>query len=193
MDRLRAFESLLRRWNVKINLVSTKSLDDYWERHVSDSLGLIAVYGPSDRFPKVWLDLGSGAGFPIVPLAIAATSEGEQTRFFAIESDHRKAAFLREAARILDLPITVVAKRIEQVAPIAADVISARALAELATLLNLAERHCAERTTLRFLKGLGVHEELTRAAEVWQFNYQNRRHPLTDRGYILGIDGFVRS
>ena len=188
-ERFELFEALLRRWTKKINLVGGSTLETFWERHILDSLALWDEVGPVSR----WVDLGAGGGLPIIPVAIMALESNATTRFIAVESDQRKAVFLREVARETGVQLTVVAERIETTAALDADVISARALADIDTILSYAERHCAQNGRVVLLKGESVHGELTSAAKVWQINYQNQRHPLTDRGHILRIDHFARS
>ncbi|MCL4170695.1 UNVERIFIED_CONTAM: hypothetical protein GTU68_049362, partial [Idotea baltica] len=125
---LQAYAALLEKWNPKINLVSKSSLQDLWNRHILDSAQLFSLV----QHPhNTWADLGSGGGFPGLVIAIMALESGSPDQVILIESDTRKAAFLRTVIRELGLRASVINKRIEQVDPLDADVISARALADL--------------------------------------------------------------
>lgn len=133
-ERLDIYAGLLRKWQRSINLVGPRTIGDLWNRHFTDSAQLLPLI-PSAETPttRVLVDFGSGAGFPGLVLAILGAGE-----VHLIESDQRKATFLREVARATGTPVTVHAKRIEQVAPFPADVVSARALAPLNDLLGFA-------------------------------------------------------
>lgn len=158
--RLRAYLDLLRRWNARINLVADAPETVLWQRHVLDSLQLVPLLPPE---PAPLLDIGSGAGFPGLVLA---TATGQETHL--VESDRRKAAFLVEAARALDLPnVTVHAMRIEAMPPAGARVITARALAPLPILLAHASRHLTPGGVALFPKGRTAADELTVAAADW--------------------------
>lgn len=173
----------VRRWSPAINLVSKRELDRLWSRHVLDSLGLLELLPERG----LWLDLGSGGGFPILPLAIVSRETAPSLRFEAVESDQRKAVFLREAARKLDLPLTVTASRIEARRGPDPAIISARALASVARLLDLSLNWLEKGAPLALLKGDAAFVELTEASREWHIRYQAKRHPLTRKGYILII------
>jgi 16S rRNA (guanine527-N7)-methyltransferase len=153
--RLAQYVDLLRQWNARVNLVSRLSLDDAWRRHVLDSAQLFPLIPEKTR---VLVDLGSGAGFPGLVLAILGVPE-----VHLIESDARKCAFLREAARVTETSVSIHAQRIEAMAPLPADVITARALASLPDLLDLAVPFLQPHTMCVFLKGKNAAEELRQA------------------------------
>lgn len=158
--RLRAYLDLLRRWNARINLVADAPEAVLWQRHILDSLQLVPLLPPE---PAPLLDIGSGAGFPGLVLA---TATGQETHL--VESDRRKAAFLVEAARSLDLPnVQVHPMRIEAMPPAGARVITARALAPLPILLAHASRHLTPGGVALFPKGRTAADELTAAAADW--------------------------
>lgn len=159
LERLRTYVELLRRWQRAINLVGPATLADPWRRHVLDC-GQLWRFWPVGA--RRLVDLGSGAGLPGLILAILGAPETH-----LIESDRRKAAFLREAARACGVTVTVHAERAEAVPPLAADVVTARALAPLPQLLALAERHLAPGGVCLFPKGRGAAAELTLAGESW--------------------------
>ena len=129
-EKLKAFAELVRKWNPKINLVSKDSLNDLWSRHILDSVQIFElVPGPGK-----WVDLGSGGGFPGIVISIL-NQEERNFDVVMVESDQRKSAFLRTAIRELDLAAKVKTERIEELECLEADVLSARALADLTKLL----------------------------------------------------------
>jgi 16S rRNA (guanine527-N7)-methyltransferase len=175
---LECYEELLRRWQAKINLVAPATLDSIWVRHFADSAQVAAV-APDAR---VWADLGAGAGFPGLITALLLKKEpGAEVHL--IESDQRKAAFLRAVSRETGAPATVHAERIEQaLAPLAAklDAVSARALAPLAKLIDLARAPLEKGAKAVFLKGEEWRDELTAAERVGRFSVEtieSRTHP----------------
>jgi len=166
IGKLLAYESLLRQWQKTINLVAPSTLDDIWGRHFADSAQLLAL-APAGA--KRWLDLGSGAGFPGLVLAILLAERGGATMTL-IESDSRKAAFLREVARKTGAPVDILCERIEKSATqTKVDVITARALAPLPRLLDLAAPHFSDDTVGLFLKGREAQAEIDAALKRWDF------------------------
>lgn len=171
MARLEIYAGLLDRWTRRINLISAATLPDLWHRHFADSAQLIGLRPPSG----LWLDLGSGAGFPGLVVAILAPD----LRVRLVESDQRKCAFLRRVAEDTGTAIDIVPDRIETLPPQSAGVISARALAPLTQLLAHAEKHLAPGGIGLFPKGRTVHNEIAEAERKWRFAC--RVHPsLTD-------------
>lgn len=156
---LDAYATLLARWNERINLVSPRDLPRLWERHIDDAVQLLPLIPPGTRRIA---DLGSGAGLPGLILAML---NGLETHL--VERDQRKAAFLREAARITGAPATVHAADAATLPPLMADLVTARALAPLPVLLPLAARHLAPGGACLFPKGVTASAELTAAAEGW--------------------------
>ena len=182
--RLEAYAALLAQWNQRINLVSRDSLRDPWRRHFLDSAQLFS-YVPART--RSLVDLGSGAGFPGLVLAILGIPGIE-----LIESDARKCAFLREAARIADAPVAIHHARIEAVPSHEVDVVTARACAPLDRLLVMAQRFIAPHTICLFLKGERAEEELTAARRGWTM--LAARHPsrADPRGVILKLEQVAR-
>lgn len=162
--QLRHFTSLLEHWSRRVNLFARGDINDLWQRHVVDSAQLVALAQPHAR---TWLDLGSGAGFPGLVCAAICQAQGRSTSFTLIEADGRKVAFLREAARALDLDVAILNERIERVSLPAQDVISARALASLDALLDYAWPFCHSGTRLLCPKGSQADSELTLARRRW--------------------------
>jgi 16S rRNA (guanine(527)-N(7))-methyltransferase RsmG len=159
-EKLRAFVDLLLRWNRRINLVSAKSAEDVWRRHVSDSLQLLPLLPPGSTS---LLDIGSGAGFPGLVLAMATGSEVS-----LVEADKRKAAFLADASARLGLTaVKVHAERIEDAALPKARLLTARALAPLPELLRYAHTLLSPDGTALFPKGRAAERELEAASRDW--------------------------
>ncbi len=183
-ETLARFAALLRRWNRTVNLVSAKDEPLLWDRHIGDSLQLIPLMVPR---PSRAIDLGSGAGFPGLILAIATG-----VPFDLIEADKRKAAFLREAARITEAPVEVHAARIEATRIAPAPLITARALAPLPRLLSLAAPLLAPGGSCLFLKGANAQAELTHAATQWHMQVQRVPSRTTPGACILRISHLSR-
>ena len=158
LARLERYLAHLVKWQKAINLVGSKTLGDPWRRHMLDSAQLVPLLGR----PETVVDLGSGAGFP--GLVIAILTDIPVTM---IESDNRKATFIREAARVTETTVNVINDRAEDVPPQKADVVTARALAPLDRLLPWVHRHLREDGRAVLLKGRDVDEELTLAAKHW--------------------------
>ncbi|PWC52598.1 16S rRNA (guanine(527)-N(7))-methyltransferase RsmG [Azospirillum sp. TSO22-1] len=184
LERLTVYEALLRKWQKTINLVGPKTLDDAWSRHFLDSAQLYPLLPEST---KVLVDLGSGAGFPGLVLAILGVPE-----VHLIESDVRKGAFLREAARATGAAVTVHSKRIEAVQGLQADVLTARALAPLADLLDWGARFLTADGVALFLKGQNVEDELTDSTKYWKMRTERFDSVTDPSGSILRLSGIVR-
>jgi 16S rRNA (guanine527-N7)-methyltransferase len=165
LTRLDKFAALLADWQRRINLIAPSTLPHIWTRHIADSLQLL----PHAPGAKIWVDLGSGGGFPGVPVTCAlAQTPGAEVHL--VESNGKKAAFLREAVRITGAPATVYAERIEIFGESfggRADVVTARALAPLKSLCDQAFPFLAKGAIGLFLKGQDVEAELTGAAKYW--------------------------
>ncbi len=165
-ERLAIHANLLRKWNPKINLVSSDTLEALEARHIEDSAQVLSLAPENARS---WVDLGSGAGFPGLVVAALAAERKPALSVALIEADLRKATFLRTVAREAGLQVTVLAERIEEAAPQGADVVSARALAPLPKLLPLAARHMGEGGIGLFHKGARHAEETRAALALWRF------------------------
>lgn len=174
LERLHTLEALTRKWTARINLVSRNSSDDIWNRHIVDSAQIFDLAPPST---SSWLDLGSGAGYPGLVIAIVALERNPGLRVTLVESDLRKSAFLNTAIRELSLEARVLTARAEALAPQAADVVSARAMAPLSRLLGYAKRHLRDGGMAIFPKGATWQRELNDALETWRFSVQ--KHPST--------------
>jgi len=183
LGRLEVYAAELVKWQKTINLVAPSTLPDVWHRHFADSAQLVAlapvagsVTSPNSDavVPLTWIDLGSGAGFPGLVAAIMLAPTG-RWRVTLVESDSRKAAFLRHVARTVGVPVDNLCERAERAATRAnlayASVISARALAPLTQLLAWALPFAGPETVLLLPKGRDAATELQDAEKIWQFEY----------------------
>ncbi len=175
--KLRQFAALVARWSERINLVSRRDLPLLWERHVEDSLALVPHIPPET---KTAIDLGSGAGFPGLVLAIATGIP-----FTLIEADMRKAAFLSDAARALDAPVTVLCSRIEVARVAPAALVTARALAPLDKLLGMALPFLAPGGVCLFPKGRRYEAEFALAARHWRWEVERCKSACDAQASIL--------
>ena len=173
VEKLRLFQALVEKWSPHINLVAKSTLSDLWARHIEDS-AFLWQHAPSAR---IWADFGSGGGFPALVIAAIAQERAAETRIVLVESDLRKATFLREAARQMALSVDVRSERAETLAPLGADIISARALTALDGLCVLAERHLAPGGTCLFPKGEKFSDEVDAARRSWQFDLEAAENP----------------
>jgi 16S rRNA (guanine527-N7)-methyltransferase len=181
-ETLTRYEELIRKWNATIQLVSPSDLTSLRERHTKDSLNLTNVV-PKGGVQRL-VDLGSGGGLPGIIVAIVRP----ELQVRLIESDQRKAAFLRAAKRELSLAnLEVHAERIESVPPMAADVVTARALAPLAKLLGLAALHGKPETVYLFPKGLRWRDEVAEARDAWSFDLESLEREGEWSGPILKV------
>ena len=184
---LETYAALLDKWSRAINLVSRASLRDLWRRHMLDSAQLLPLLptGPAAR-RRVIVDLGSGAGFPGMVLAVLGAGE-----VHLVESDRRKAVFLREVARETRSDARIHDQRIEDMPPIAADVVTARACAPLRKLLKYAHEIPGPAPGMHpcclFLKGKRVDEELTEARKQWTMRLDTFPSRSDPSGTILRI------
>lgn len=179
--RLQIYADLLARWQARINLISPTTLPYIWQRHFMDSLQLRRLAPEA----AIWLDMGSGAGFPGLVLAIAMGDEpaGKTlTHVHLVESNSKKCAFLREVARETGVEVTIHNERIEVALPQffsegsrKLDIITARAVSSLSQLLDYSYLLLTSPTRALFLKGQDVEVELTEAAKCWNLSY--KLHP----------------
>jgi len=176
---LRRYVDLLVQWNRAVNLVSPRDIPVLWERHIADCLQLASVWR---RRPERAIDLGSGAGFPGLVLAIA-----HDVPFDVVEQDRGKAAFLREAARVTGAPVHVVAAKIENAALPPAPLVTARALAPLARLLVYAAPLLVPDGECLFLKGRGVEAEIAEATKAWTMDVAQIPSRTGGEGVVLRV------
>lgn len=183
LARLTVYSALLSKWQRRINLIGSGTLQDVWRRHILDSAQLHRLLPDRCRV----IDLGSGAGFPGLVLAIMGGCE-----VHLIESDGRKAVFLREVARQTATVVHIHHARIEKVAPVAAEVVTSRACAPLPQLLEYAEPFLKDGGVGLFLKGQNVDGELTEAHKMWMMSADKLPSASDRGGVILRLEGIRR-
>ncbi|MEO0937387.1 MAG: 16S rRNA (guanine(527)-N(7))-methyltransferase RsmG [Pseudomonadota bacterium] len=167
-DRLSAYVLLLQKWNPSINLVAKSQTDDLWHRHIWDS----AQIWPHIADTASHIDLGSGGGLPGLVLAILCKDHALHVQVSLVESDIRKAVFLRTVTRELGLNVRVHDKRHQFVPPARATSLTARALSSLTDLLGAAERHLVPEGVAVLPKGQSWREEVEAARASWTFNLE---------------------
>jgi 16S rRNA (guanine527-N7)-methyltransferase len=188
--RLDRYIALLLEWQAKTNLVAPSTLPNLWTRHVSDSLQLLSL-APS---AKVWMDLGSGGGFPGVVLA-CALAEAPGATVHLVERIAKKAAFLREAIRVTGASGTVhladIGDTVERFAG-TVDCVTARAVAPLHQLIGFAEPLVKRGAKALFLKGQDVEAELTEATRYWKIEPNLHSSRTGGQGWIVELDRIER-
>lgn len=183
--RLDAYVALLLEWQARINLISPATIPELWTRHVADSLQLL----PQAPDAKIWVDLGSGGGFPALPVA-CVLADRPGAHIHLVESNGKKASFLREAVRVTGVPATVHHERAENFGDSFAgpvDVVSARALAPLNTLCHQVLPFMARGATGLLLKGQDVDVELTDTAKYWNIKAEKVQSRTSPEGCILVV------
>jgi len=181
---LRRYVDLLLRWNRAVNLVGARDIPNLWQRHIADSLQLAELWR---HRPERAIDLGSGAGFPGLVLAIACN-----VPFDLVEQDQGKAAFLREAARVTGAPVNVVAANIETAALPPAPLVTARALAPLPRLLRFAAPLLLPGGDCLFLKGRDVDSEIFEAGKHWTMDIEQIPSRVAGDGVVLRVTNLKR-
>jgi 16S rRNA (guanine527-N7)-methyltransferase len=192
LQKLTLYQRVLEKWQARINLVGPDTLPDIWRRHFLDSAQLYPHLNG-----RVLFDLGSGAGFPGLVLALMATGVRHPLDVHLVESDGRKAAFIAEAARETGLArqVTIHATRIEKL-PLdrlpRADTVTARALASIEELLGYAVPLLAPGGVCVFLKGARAQAELTAARKSWTMEAASIRSVSDPSGTLLRLAGIAR-
>ena len=179
LARLQIYADLLVKWQAKINLVGPDTLADLWNRHMFDSAQIAPLIAPGNKV----VDFGSGAGFPGLVLACLDPT----LDVHLVESDQRKCAFLREVNRSAGCGVNVHNARIEKLEPLAADVVTSRALASLDKLLAFAEMHSLSTGIYLFLKGKRWSEELTEAEKTWKMRVLHHPSRTDPAGMVLEL------
>ena len=189
LKKLRSFMDHLVKWTGTINLIAPSTIGSAWDRHIIDSTQIFALI-PSDA--RALLDLGSGGGLPGIVIAIMATERRPDLAITLVESDQRKAAFLRSMIREFDLNAKVLVQRIETMSDLQADVVTARALAPLDVLLSFAHRLLHDQGTAIFLKGRSHAAEVEAARSHWTFDLTETVSRTDPDSRILHIESIRR-
>ena len=181
---LNVYVDILKKWNTTINLVSKESIKDVWDRHILDSAQLFNFV---THDVKKWLDIGSGAGFPGLVIAVLAKEKFPNLKVTLIESDKRKCVFLNEVVRELDLNVKTISERIEDCLPQDADVISARALTQLDKLLSYFIFHSKINCKGLFLKGKNTKNEIKSVKNIGMFQIKLSASKVDKAGYLIEV------
>lgn len=184
LEMLQRFVTLLEKWNPRINLVSKATLPDVWERHILDSAQLHPLIA-SDVTTVV--DIGTGGGFPGMVLAILMRDSHPDAILKMVESDRRKCAFLQTVLTELQIPAEIHIERVENLSPLAASLMTSRALASLDKLLGFASRHLGEGGRALFLKGANAEAEVNEALASWQFDLQKKASETSADAVVLEV------
>jgi 16S rRNA (guanine527-N7)-methyltransferase len=190
LRRLDLFAETLLAWNAKMNLISAGSVPHLWTRHIADSLQLLDL-APAAR---IWIDLGSGGGFPGLVIACALADTPGAT-VHLVESSTKKAAFLREAADVIGAPAVIHAERIEKFVEHfdgTADVVTARALSPLKSILDQSFSLLKTGALGLFPKGQSVDAELTDATKYWNINIDLAPSRTDSKGRIVVVHALAR-
>ncbi len=183
--RCQHYLALLLKWQARINLIGPATQQAALDRHLRDSIQLLGFFqaDPAERL----LDLGSGGGLPAIPLAIGFDHLGWSHQLTLVESDKRKSAFLRQAARDLGLSFRVISQRLEAMPPWTATTITARAFAPLPRLLQLSQGFVGPETRLLLLKGERWQDELAHAVLDYDFHWTAYQSSTHEAGVVLEI------
>lgn len=183
-ERLQAFEQLFLKWNRSINLAAPSTLDDVWRRHILDSAQLARIAPAATR----WVDLGSGGGFPGLVLGFLL-KERPGASIDLVESNRKKASFLQSVVGQFDLPARVLAKRIDDSYGLvsAPEIVTARALAALPALLDLAAPWLTKGARALFHKGRDYRAEVEESTHRWAFDLVEHSSMTDAEGVILEI------
>jgi 16S rRNA (guanine527-N7)-methyltransferase len=187
---LKVLVNLLIKWNKTINLVGKSTIADVWQRHIIDSA---QIWQHRPKTLNIWIDIGSGGGFPGLVLAILAKHQEPDAKFYLIESDVRKCAFLKNVSRETNLNTKIIADRIENIQDLQADVVSARALASVDVLCELSHKFLTDNAFCLFLKGKGCDKEVEKALVSWRFQSLKTKSISDDTGVILKVWNLERA
>jgi len=189
LDALKYFEDLVVLWNPAINLISNSSVSDLWIRHIIDSAQLFLFTLPDEG---LWLDVGSGGGFPGIVVSIIARELAPSLRVVLVESDNRKCVFLRTVIRELGLSVKVINDRIENVKLDDVVYLSARALRNLNSLLFILENNVSRETVCVFPKGRSYKKELVESQKNWKFDFNLIDSNTSEDSKVIVLKGLER-
>ena len=189
LDALKYFEDLVVLWNPAINLISNSSVSDLWSRHIVDSAQLFLFTLPDEG---LWLDVGSGGGFPGIVVSIVAKELAPSLRVVLVESDNRKCVFLRTVIRELGLCVKVINDRIENVKLDDVVYLSARALRNLNSLLFIVENNVSRETVCVFPKGRSYKKELVESQKNWKFDFHLVDSNTSEDSKVIVLKGLER-
>jgi 16S rRNA (guanine527-N7)-methyltransferase len=189
MEAFERYRQLLLKWAVQINLVGPSTLAHFWERHILDCAQLMSIMGETTGSV---VDFGSGAGLPGLVIAKLFKDRGRESSVTLVEVSAKRFAFLREAARALDVHVTIIQEKIEVVPAIPVGVVTARAFAPLSKLLDYAQPWAELGARVVFLKGEDVQREIDEASTNWAFRSSVSRSGTDSRGCVIEISNLQR-
>jgi 16S rRNA (guanine527-N7)-methyltransferase len=191
IHRLICYADLLKDWQKRVNLVSARSLPQLWDRHFADSAQILRLAPDA----KVWLDLGSGAGFPGLVIAILQANHAN-FRMHLVESTAKKCAFLAEVARVTSAPVEIHCMRIEGLSKSATslkpEIITARALAPLPRLLELARPWFEPGVRGLFMKGRDAREEIDAAKRCFDFTCELHQSMTAEESFVVELSDVAK-
>ena len=187
--KLSIFRDFLLKENQKTNLIAKSQKDKIWMRHIHDSLRILALL--EGKKPINILDIGSGGGFPGIPLAIA--TKNLDIQYTLIESIKKKSAFLESARKLLDLSnVKVINKRVENLKNVEFDIITCRALAKLTQIFKYSHHLTKQNTVFLLHKGINIVDEINEATKCWFFEYELIKNKLEKNSFIIKINGLKK-
>lgn len=183
-ERLQDFELIFRKWNSRINLVAQSTSANLWNRHILDSAQLAGI----EPLARNWLDLGSGGGFPGLVLAFLL-AERDGASIDLVESNRKKASFLQSVTGQFGLPTCIIARRIEQAYQLVStpEMVTARALAPLPVLLDLAAPWMTAGARGLFHKGRDYRAEVAESTQRWSFDLIEHQSMTDPNGVVLEL------
>ena len=190
INKLCQYETLLSKWNSKINLISKNTFANIWNRHFLDS-GQIIKHVDASR--KRWVDVGSGAGFPGLVVALLLRDRKIDCEMILAEKSSKKVFFLNEVIRQLDLKVKVLNDDIGTIEPLKADILTARAFSELNDLIQIAHIHRKYRGVCLFLKGENYRVELDKTLNYWFFDYDIFDSLSNPSGKIIRVKNILKN
>lgn len=183
---LKAYWDLLIKWQKTVNLISAKTIQDGWKRHILDSAQL---YFLLPKQAVSLMDIGSGGGLPGIVIAVLNKElKGKLNKIVLVESDRKKCLFLKECARQLNLEIDVQRERVENVLFVP-DVITARAFAPLNELLKMVKKNVSRETILLLPKGKNVDDEIAEIST--DIEFEKIKNIVNSDGCILKMKGGI--
>lgn len=190
IEKFEIYETQLKKWAPKINLISLSTIDDIWARHFNNSAQILKKF---DKLPKSIIDFGTGAGFPGLVLAIFIANEIEDYKVTLVDENHKRISFLRETARAMGLRIEILHSKVEALVPQKYEILTARAFAPLDKLLDLSHTYAQEGARLLFPKGKDVKNEIEIAQRKWNFNFEIEVFDKNSGSCILEISELERA
>ena len=190
IKKLVIFRDFLLEENQKTNLIAKSQKDKIWMRHIHDSLRILALL--EGKEPINILDIGSGGGFPGIPLAIA--TKNLDIQYTLIESIKKKSAFLESVRTLLDLSnVKVINKRVENLKNVEFDIITCRALAKITQIFNYSHHLTKQNTVFLLHKGINIVDEINEATKCWFFEHELIKNKLEKNSFIVKINGLKKS